>query len=246
MDVLLLSNGKIANNQYVMEYAAEAVVKQIKRTNAKNILVIPFAVITSPHDDRVAMVADSLKAFGLLECEVTGIHNAADPVKAVQQADCIIVSGGNTFVLNKTLHDLGLVGPLRKAILNDGTAYIGWSAGCNIANPTIRTTNDMPIVTSVILSSLNLVPFQTNAHYIDATIEGHFGESRDVRINEFLEVNQHEPVVGLAEGTWLEVQGNELSYHSANGKSLKVFNYGKTPMSFKRGESIQFLMDQSC
>lgn len=246
MDVLLLSNGKIANNQYIMEYAAAAVVKQIKRTNAKNILVIPYAVITSPHDDRVAAVADSLKAFGLMECEVKGIHNEVDPVKAVQEADCIIVSGGNTFVLNKTLHDLGLIGPIRKAVLNDGTAYIGWSAGCNIANPTIRTTNDMPIVTSVILPSLNLIPFQTNAHYLEATIEGHFGESRDVRIKEFLQVNQHEPVVGLGEGCWLEINGDKLSYHTANGKQLKLFQFGQEAKYYTKDESIQFLMDLGC
>ncbi|MEZ8094640.1 dipeptidase PepE [Photobacterium swingsii] len=245
MDILMLSNGKIAGNDHVMGFAADAIIEQVKRTGAKNWVLIPYAVIRSSHDDRVAMVQQTFDALGL-DCVVTGLHQAKDPVATLKAADGILVSGGNTWVLNKTLHDLGLVGPIRKAVLDQGIPYIGWSAGTNITCPTIRTTNDMPIITGAILPSLNLVPFQINPHYLEAKVEGHNGETRDERIQEFLEINQHEPVIGIPEGTWLHLRDGELSYHSANGKDLKLFSYGNEPVYYAEGQDIQFLMDHSC
>ncbi|KMV28390.1 alpha-aspartyl dipeptidase [Photobacterium swingsii] len=245
MDILMLSNGKIAGNDHVMGFAADAIIEQVKRTGAKNWVLIPYAVIRSSHDDRVAMVQQTFDALGL-DCVVTGLHQAKDPVATLKAADGILVSGGNTWVLNKTLHDLGLVGPIRKAVLDQGIPYIGWSAGTNITCPTIRTTNDMPIITGAILPSLNLVPFQINPHYLEAKVEGHNGETRDERIQEFLEINQHEPVIGIPEGTWLHLRDGELSYHSANGKDLKLFSYGNEPVYYTEGQDIQFLMDHSC
>lgn len=244
MDILLLSNGKIAGNTNVMEFAGEAIIEQVKRTGAKHFVVIPYAVIRSSHDDRVAMVQATFDKLGL-DCVATGLHQAADPVVAIEQADGIIVSGGNTWVLNKTLHDLGLVGPLRKAVLSKGIPYIGWSAGTNIACPTIRTTNDMPIVTGAILSSLNFVPFQINPHYLEASVEGHMGETRDERIEEFLEVNKHEPVIGIPEGTWLALCDGKLTYHAANRKPLKFFSHGNEPVYYQPEANVQFLMDLS-
>ncbi len=154
-----------------MGFASEAIVEQVKRTGARNWVLIPYAVIRSSHDDRVAMVQQTFDALGL-DCHVSGLHQADDPVAALKAADGILVSGGNTWVLNKTLHDLGLVGPIRKAVLDSGVPYIGWSAGTNITCPTIRTTNDMPIITGAVLPSLNLVPFQINPHYLEAKVEG--------------------------------------------------------------------------
>ncbi|MDD9155141.1 dipeptidase PepE [Aliivibrio sp. S4TY2] len=245
MDILLLSNGKIAGNNFLMEFASEAIVEQIQRTKAKNLVLIPYAVIRSSHDDRVALVQQTFDHLGL-DCKVTGLHRSEDPVKTIQEADGILVSGGNTWVLNKTLHDLGLVGPIRKAVLDNGVPYIGWSAGTNIGCPTIRTTNDMPIVTGAILPSLNLVPFQINPHYLEASVEGHFGETRDERIQEFLEVNKHEPVVGIPEGTWLHVLDGKLSYYTANEKPLKLFSHGKDPVYYTAEDDVQFLMEHSC
>ncbi|RWX56730.1 dipeptidase PepE [Photobacterium chitinilyticum] len=245
MDILMLSNGKIAGNEHVMGFASEAIVEQVKRTGARNWVLIPYAVIRSSHDDRVAMVQQTFDALGL-DCHVSGLHQADDPVAALKAADGILVSGGNTWVLNKTLHDLGLVGPIRKAVLDSGVPYIGWSAGTNITCPTIRTTNDMPIITGAVLPSLNLVPFQINPHYLEAKVEGHNGETRDERIQEFLEVNKHEPVVGIPEGTWLHLHDGKLSYHCANGKDLKLFSYDSEPVYYSAHQDIQFLMEHSC
>jgi len=104
----------------------------------------------------------------------------------------------------------------------------------------------MPIITSVVLSSLNLVPFQINPHYLAASLEGHFGETRDERITEFLAVNQHEPVVGIAEGTWLQLLHGKLSYHSPKEKQLKLFTYGQDAKYYSVDDSIDFLMQHSC
>ncbi|MGD8110376.1 dipeptidase PepE [Vibrio sp. TRT 17S01] len=243
MNVLLFSNGKVAGNTSLLEFGVEWVAEAIERTGARKLLFIPFAMIRGQYDERLAQLNDVVAPFG---ATVSGIHQAEDPVEAVKEADGFIVSGGNTWVLNKMLHDQGLIGPLRNAILQHNKLYIGWSAGTNIACPTIRTTNDMPIVSAAILPSLNLVPFQINPHYIEASISGHMGETRDERIEEFLIQNPHEIVVGIPEGTMLKVQGETLSYHTATGAPLKLFKHQHEPQYFQSGDDIQAFMQHSC
>ncbi len=245
MNLLLLSNGKIAGNDYLMEFATPAVREILAQTKAKRLLFIPYAVIRASYDERTAMVRKSLESMDI-ECEVTGIHTEEDPVEAVEQADAILVSGGNTWVLNKTLHDNGLISAIRKAVIMKNKPYIGWSAGTNIACPTIRTTNDMPITTSVVLPALNLVPFQINPHYIDAKIAGHNGESRDDRIEEFLIINPHEPVFAMPEGSWLQTKDNRLIYRASNDRQAKMFTYKKEPQLFETNADVTFLAEQNC
>jgi len=240
MNVLLFSNGKVAGNTSLLEFGIDWVAEAIERTGAKKLLFIPFAMIRGEYDDRLAQLNSVVAPFG---ASVTGIHQAQDPVEAIKAADGFIVSGGNTWVLNKMLHDQGLIGPLRKAILKQDKLYIGWSAGTNIACPTIRTTNDMPIVSAAILPSLNLVPFQINPHYIEANISGHMGETRDERIEEFLIQNPHEIVVGIPEGTMLKVEGGKLTYHTATGALLKLFQHQQEAKYFNAQDDIQAFME---
>lgn len=240
MNVLLFSNGKVAGNTSLLEFGIDWVAEAIERTGAKKLLFIPFAMIRGEYDDRLAQLNSVVAPFG---ASVTGIHQAQDPVEAIKAADGFIVSGGNTWVLNKMLHDQGLIGPLRKAILKQDKLYIGWSAGTNIACPTIRTTNDMPIVSAAILPSLNLVPFQINPHYIEANISGHMGETRDERIEEFLIQNPHEIVVGIPEGTMLKVEGDKLTYHTATDAPLKLFQHQQEAEYFNAQDDIQAFME---
>lgn len=240
---MLFSNGKIPGDQQILQYGLEWIRAAVERTQAKKLLFIPYAMIRGNYDDRVTALQDILGPMG---CEVTGIHQADDPVKAIEEADGIVVSGGNTWVLNKMLHDLGLVRPIRQAVLNHNKLYIGWSAGTNIATPTIRTTNDMPIVSAAILPSLNLVPFQINPHYIEANISGHMGETRDERIEEFLAINQHEIVVGIPEGTMLQVIGDKLTYHSATDAPLKLFKHQQEAEYYHEHDEFEFLMSHGC
>ncbi len=241
MNVVLLSNGIIPGKNKVMEYGLETIRKVVEKTGARKFVLVPYAVIRASHDDRVAAVQETLSELG---CEVIGLHRCEDPVTAIEQADGIIVSGGNTWVLNKTLHDLGLINVIRKAVITHNKPYIGWSAGANIACPTIRTTNDMPIITSVVMNSLNLVPFQINPHYIEASPAGHNGETRDQRIEEFLAVNRHEVVAGIPEGTLFHIDGETLNFISANGKSMKLFRHEVAAEVFQEDDNVQFLMDQ--
>ena len=243
MDLLLLSNGKVAGNTKVMEFALPAITELLTRKNVKNVVVIPYAVIRGSHDDRTAMVAESLSH---LDVNVTGLHRAEDPVEAIRQADAIIVSGGNTWVLNKTLHDQGLIGPIQQAVMQRGVAYIGWSAGSVISAPTIRTTNDMCIVSAAITPSLGFVPFQINAHYIDATIEGHMGETRDERVDEFLIANPHQAVIGSPGGSWLAVSGETMTYESANDKPLHWFRLNQERKIVAPGTDVTELMALDC
>ncbi|MGF1723944.1 dipeptidase PepE [Photobacterium nomapromontoriensis] len=239
MDLLLLSNGKVAGNTKVMEFALPAITELLTRKKVKNVVVIPYAVIRSSHDDRAAMVADSLSH---LDVNVTGLHQAVDPVQAIRDADAIVVSGGNTWVLNKTLHDLGLIGPIQQAVMQRGVPYIGWSAGTVISAPTIRTTNDMCIVSAAITPSLSFVPFQINAHYIEASIEGHMGETRDERIEEFLIVNPHQSVIGIPEGSWLAVSDTTMTYEAANGKPLHWFSLNQERRIIAAGSDVSELL----
>ncbi|ENM5786747.1 dipeptidase PepE [Vibrio metoecus] len=243
MNMLLFSNGKVSGNETLLQFGLEWIEAAIQRTGAKRFLFIPYAMIRGNYDDRLAQLEQVLNPLG---AQVIGIHHAEDPVKAVEDADAFIVSGGNTWVLNKQLHDLGLVRPLRQAILKSNKLYVGWSAGTNIACPTIRTTNDMPIVSAAILPALNLVPFQINPHYIEAAISGHMGETRDERIEEFLIENPHEIVAGIPEGTLFEVDGDTLRYHSPAGTPLKLFRHGCTAEYFAAGEDMSVLMQHGC
>ena len=92
-----------------------------------------------------------------------------------------------------------------------GRPYAGWSAGANLACPTIRTTNDMPIVEPRSLSAMGLLPFQLNPHYTERRLARHGGETRDQRIAEFRALNRGVPVLGLREGSLLRLEGRRLA-----------------------------------
>jgi dipeptidase E len=125
--------------------------------------------------------------------------------------------------------------------VQQGIPYIGWSAGINIVCPTIRTTNDMPIIEPFNLKGLNLVPFQINPHYTDKEIDGHSGESREVRIDEYLEVNQHRYVIGLREGSALNIESHKISLLGASG--ARIFKYGMVPLESTSEDDINFVLD---
>jgi dipeptidase E len=121
-----------------------------------------------------------------------------------------------------------------------GVPYVGWSAGANVACPTIRTTNDMPIVEPPTLDALDLIPFQINPHYTDANIEGHMGETRDERLTEFVHANPGVRVIGIRESTMLRVEGEEITL--VGGRPARVFLKGEEPRDVAPEESFNFLL----
>jgi dipeptidase E len=151
-----------------------------------------------------------------------------------------MVGGGNTFHLLRGMYEKGLVEAIRGRVLTGVASYIGWSAGSNVACPTIRTTNDMPIVEPPTLDALGLVPFQINPHYTDARLEGHRGETRDDRLAEFVHANPGVRVVGLREGTMLRVEGGRVALVGERGPRL--FVKGEEPRDLSADEPLDFLL----
>lgn len=198
-------------------------------------MFVPYAV-----NDYDRYSAHMIKRFSSIGVSLAALHLQDDPVEGLAGADAIIVGGGNTFRLLRTLHRLELVEPVRRAV-KAGVPYWGASAGSNVACPTIRTTNDMPIVEPASLWAFGLVPFQINPHYIDETQkEGETRETREVRIIEFLEENDA-PVVALREGSWLISEGdNSVRLQGPGGGML--FRRGVRPKELDPGSDVSFLL----
>lgn len=240
MELFLLSNGKLSGESELLGYAKERIQAMLQAKNIRSAVLIPYALIRSDYDARAKELSDAL---GI---KVDSIHHAASPAQAIASAECILISGGNTWMLNQLLHENGLIVPIQRAVRERNVPYIGWSAGCNVATPSIRTTNDMPVRNSVVLPSLGLFPVQINPHYIDAHLSGHMGETRDERIAEFCAVNPLESVLALREGSLLQVSGNNLSYFSAKGQGFKVFRHGQETQEYQDTQAIQPLVPFNC
>ena len=200
-------------------------------------LFIPYAAVTLPFDEYALLVG---KAFDNLGYSLTSIHLTKNPEQAVRDAEVIVIGGGNSFALLTQLYQNNLVGLIKDKI-KDGTQYIGWSAGANVACPTIMTTNDMPITYPPSFDAIDGVPFQINPHYTDFKQAGHGGETRQQRIEEFLVMNSNRKVIGLPEGMLLQREQNNLSL-KGEGQAV-LFQYGNEPKKLTPGSDINFLMD---
>jgi Peptidase E len=221
-DLLLMSNSTNHGHGYLEH--ANAAVREIL-DGISELVFVPYALA-----DHAAYAAKAAEAFRPLGVAVRGLHTASDPVKAVYGAPAIFTGGGNTFRLLKTLYELDLLEPLRQRALS-GMPYLGASAGTNIAAPTVRTTNDMPIVEPPSLDALGLVPFQLNPHYLDPDPGStHMGETREQRLTEFHECNAT-AVLGLREGAWLRVTDGTaiVAGNATNGRAPgRIFRRGET------------------
>jgi len=194
-----------------------------QKLTGNSLIFIPYAGVSISYDRYEQMVNSAFSQIGL---NLRSLHHFDDKVKAIQSSSGIVVGGGNTFALLNALYQYNLV-DLIKVQVDQGTPYVGWSAGSNIATPSIKTTNDMPIVEPPSFNALNLIPWQINPHYLDVNPPGHNGETRQQRIEEFLLANPNQQVIGLPEGTGLLVNKKSISYlgsccgylFNRNGKS---------------------------
>jgi dipeptidase E len=234
IQLLLLSNSTMAGQPY-LDYPKRAI-KEFLGTAPVKALFLPFAGVTLSWDDYESRVKARFNEIGH---DVISIHRFRNPVKALNEAEALVVGGGNTWSLLRHIHDAGLIEPVRNKILA-GTKYVGWSAGANVACPTIMTTNDMPIVDPSGFHAFHLVPFQINPHYLDANPEGHGGETREERIREFIAVNQRVYVAGLREGCMLHVDGSSMHMKGISG--LRLFRYNCEPREIAAGEDLSFLL----
>jgi dipeptidase E len=186
------------------------------------------------YDEFASKVREGLSVIG---CELHSIHEAADPQRAIAEAEALIVGGGNTFQLLSVLYEKDLLAILREHVCH-GVPYIGWSAGANLACPTIKTTNDMPIVEPPSFNALNLVPFQINPHFIDFPLPDETAETRVDRINEFLAVNPGVYVAGMRDGTMLRVDAGSIKVEGSG--RVCIFVKDQTPIDFAPGDSLQW------
>jgi dipeptidase E len=198
--LLLLSNSMNPGGRYLSH--TRAAIKRFLGPAGHDALLVPYAGVRIEWDAYHRRVADALAPIGV---RVRAIHHADDPRRAVAECSAVLVGGGNTWHLLDLLQRHDLVRAIR-ARVEAGAPYMGWSAGSNVACPTIRTTNDMPIVAPRSLDALGLVPFQINPHYTEARLRNHGGETRVDRLREFCTANPTMPVVALREGSWLEVE----------------------------------------
>jgi dipeptidase E len=241
-NLLLISNSTNAGEDY-LAWPRTHIKDFLDGFGIRKVLFIPYAGVNLSavsleksydlYEERVK------KIFSTMGFILHSIHRETNPMVAVNEAECIVVGGGNTFHLVSQLQEFNLMDPIRRKVFR-GMPFVGWSAGANIACPTMRTTNDMPIVEPPSFNTLKLVPFQINPHYLDANPAGHAGETREQRINEYLTVNRDVIVLGLREGCLLKVSGDVMTL--TGERSLRVFRYGKDPVEYSGEENLDFLL----
>lgn len=199
---------------------------------------VPYAL--ADHERYTAGIAAALAP---LDVTVVGLHTTDDPYQAVEDAEVLFVGGGNSFRLLSALQRHGLIEPVRRRVAAGSLRYIGSSAGTNMACPSLRTTNDMPIVQPHSFAAFGLIPFQINPHYLDPDPQStHGGETREQRIREFLEENDV-PVLGLREGTWLQREDRRLHLHGLT--SARLFRRGTEPEEITADTDLSFLLDST-
>lgn len=236
--LLLLSNGSELIGAEPTEFAL-GTVKSFLGAGVRRILFVPFAAVARTYDEYAARVR---QVFGPVGLEVESLHETNDSRAAIERADAIAVGGGNTFHLLRGLYEAGAIEAIRERA-RVGTPYVGWSAGSNVAGPTICTTNDMPIVEPPSFVALGLVPFQINPHYTNAQLPNHNGETRDERLTEFTHANPGVRVVAMWEGTMLRVEGASLTL--IGSKPARLFLKGEETRDTAHGESLDFLLTES-
>ncbi len=240
--LLLISNSTMAGEEY-LGWPRQYISDFLHQYKVKKVTFVPYAGVNlslesldASYDVYTQKVASVFKTFNI---EIESVHQTNDPVAMIKNAEAIAVGGGNTFHLVAKMHETGIMQAIREKAEN-GTPYMGWSAGSNVACPTLKTTNDMPIIEPESFNTLNLVPFQINPHYLDANPQGHGGETRQQRIEEFLAINRETKVLGLREASMLLIENNTMKL--LGSRKLRLFEFGKEPIEFEPGTDLSFLL----
>ena len=233
MNLLLISNSTNAGEPY-LKYPINEIAKTLN--GVTEVVFIPYAAVTFSYDEYEAKVQQRFNEIGI---KVSSVHHALNKRNFVRHAQAIVIGGGNTFALLKKMQEEDLLDVIYRRV-KAGVPYIGWSAGSNVTCPTICTTNDMPIVQPESFRAIGLVPFQINPHYLDANPEGHAGETREQRINEYVEANRSRYVVGLREGCMLRIDDNGIEL--IGSRPLRIFKKGIATYEVQPGDNIEFLI----
>ena len=236
--ILAFSSSRVGNSGFLEK--ASPVINQFISSKPTNIAFFGFADANKKYEEYGLAVHNGLNNPDFK----INVVLPANAISVIENSDVILVGGGNTFKLIHDLQELNLLNLIREKV-NNGTPYIGWSAGSNILAPTISTTNDMPIIEPISFKALELFPFQTNPHYHNQKIEGFNGESRDDRLKEFLKINPTSSIMGLPEGSYLKLEKNLLQYFGENEGVLfksEISELGFSKKSVRSAEDISFLL----
>lgn len=235
MKKLLIASTSTVHGKDYLEYILPELSKFYKGTH--EVLFIPYARPGGITYDEYTAIAQ--KAFDKINIKLRGIHEFKNHFGAVNSAKGIFTGGGNTFLLLKKLYEMKLI-PSIKNVVENGTPYLGTSAGSNVAGLTIQNTNDMPIVYPSSFNSFGFINFNVNPHYLDPDpTSSHMGETRETRINEFHILNKT-PVLGLREGSWLKVSGSKVELKG--DLDARLFQKGKEPIEYSPDSDLSFLM----
>ncbi len=234
MKNLILASTSTLHGSNYLEYLLPEIKLHFK--NCNTILFIPYARPAGiSHEDYTKKVSTF---FSKMKISVKGIHEFENETEAIKSAEGIFTGGGNTFLLVSQLYKKNLMTTLKNA-LNTGIPYLGTSAGSNICGLTMQTTNDMPIVYPQSFRTLGLIPFNLNVHFLDADkLSKHMGETRETRINEFHCFNT-QPVLGLREGSWLEVKNQKIVLKG--DLPARLFLKNQEAAEIKSGEDFSYL-----
>lgn len=232
-NLIIASTSTLHGGDYLEYLLAEL---QIHFKDCQTLLFIPYArpggISHDEYTDKVRL------AFAKINIAVKGLHEFDSPAEAIMHAEAIFTGGGNTFLLVAQLYKYKVMEALATAAKN-GTPYLGTSAGSNITGLTMQTTNDMPIVYPPSFQTLGLIPFNLNPHYLDADLQStHMGETRETRIKEFHKFNST-PVLGLREGSWLEVKGKQIILKGT--LSARLFSQNQNPAEMETGSDLSLL-----
>ncbi|HEY2963201.1 MAG TPA: dipeptidase PepE [Pyrinomonadaceae bacterium] len=234
MQLLLISNSTLYGSGYLDH--AEAEIRDFLG-DVRRVLFVPFAL-----HDRDAYAATAQQRFAKMGYQLSSIHSTRHPVRAIKDTEALFIGGGNTFRLLKALYEFELLDPIRRRVA-DGMPYIGSSAGSNVAAPTIKTTNDMPIVQPPSFNALELIWFQINPHYLDQDQNStHMGETREQRILQFLEEDST-PVAALREGAMLRIENGVTMLKGSSG--ARIFRKDLEPVETSPGDQLDALLQPS-
>lgn len=232
-NLIIASTSTVHGGSY-LEYLLPKLMEHF--ANSKSIVFIPYARPGGiSHDNYTEKVRSVFSTIGI---QAKGLHEFANPTEALQQSEGIFTGGGNTFLLVTQLYENKVMAVL-KEVLEKGTPYLGTSAGSNICGLTMKTTNDMPIIYPPSFDTLGVIPFNLNPHYLDPEVNStHMGETRETRIKEFHQFNTA-AVLGLREGSWLEVKGSSILLRGT--LTARLFRQNQETIELETGSELNFL-----
>src|SRR5687768_625355 len=230
--LLLLSNSTMPGTSFFTW--PRPYVKEFLGKGLNEVVFIPFAAVSLSYDAYFATVSQAFEAMGY---GVRSVHSVSDKKGLIKNARAIVVGGGNTFALLSRIYEENLLSAV-KARVAAGAPYVGWSAGANLACPTLKTTNDMPVVMPPSFDALDLIPFQINPHYHELRFQNQGGETRKERIEEFLLLNPGMKVIGLPEGMLVLRDDRSIKIHGDG--TAKLYESGKPVTDLREGAEVGF------